>query len=70
MQHLADTLTSAYDSKWQGAGAAQQNDFLSFLTTGDLIFIVLGVTLIIWAVLIIYLIRLEKKLEKLEQTHD
>lgn len=70
MQQVTDTLTSSYNSKWQGAGSVQQSDFLSFLTTGDLIFIVLGVTLIIWTVLIIYILRLEKKLQNLEQSHE
>ncbi len=59
-----------YGESWDGASAPDQgNVIMQAMASNDLIFVVLGVSLIIWFVLITYLIRLEKKLEKLEKDH-
>ena len=68
---VVDTLSQAYADKWSGAEAEQTNAFIHFMYSNDLIFVVLGVTLIIWLVLLFFLIRLDKKVGKLEdQMHS
>ena len=62
-----DTLTQSYADKWQGAGDAGENAVMAFMNSNELIFVVLGVSLIIWFVLIFFLMRLDKKINKLEQ---
>jgi len=62
-----DTLTESYADKWKGAG---DSGLLAFMNSNDLIFVVLGVSLIIWFVLIFFLIRLDKKIDNLEQKVD
>ncbi len=63
-----DTLASAYSDRWQGVQDPEHsNMIMQAMASNGLIFVVLGVSLIIWFVLISYLIRLEKKLDKLEQ---
>lgn len=63
----ADTLSSAYAEKWQGTeGFESSNVIMQAMASNNLIFIVLGVSLIIWFVLIAYLVRIEKKLDRLE----
>ena len=65
-----DTLTQSYADKWQGGGEAGENAIMAFMNSNDLIFVVLGVSLIIWFVLIFFLIRLDKKIQNLEQKVD
>lgn len=60
-----DTLTESYSNKWSGAGDG--TGFIGFLSSNDLIFIVLGVSLIIWFILLFFLIRLDKKVASIEQ---
>jgi hypothetical protein len=63
-----DTLTQAYSQKWDAAGdLAQSGWFVQTAASYDLIFIVMGVSLIIWFVLLFFLIRVDKKVQKLEQ---
>ena len=64
---VVDTLTQAYASKWSGAELEQTNAFISFMYSNDLIFVVLGVTLIIWAVLLFFLFRVDSKITSLEK---
>ena len=67
---LSDTLSSAYAESWQGAdGFEGGNVIMQAMASNNLIFVVLSVSLIIWFVLITYLIRLEKKLDRLEKQH-
>ncbi len=68
---VSDTLSSAYGDSWEGVRetAEQGNVIMQAMASNNLIFVVLGVSLIIWFVLIAYLIRIEKKLEYLEQKH-
>lgn len=63
---LVDTLTQAYSDKWSGAELEQTNAFLTLMYSNDLIFVVLGVTLIIWAVLLFFLFRVDSKVSSLE----
>lgn len=65
---VVDTLTQTYSEKWSGAAEAEQaNAFIQFMFSNDLIFVVLGVSLIIWFTLLFFLIRLDKKVTKLEE---
>ena len=61
----ADTLTQAYSDKWDGA-SQDDGAFVDFMTSNDMIFVVLGVSLIIWFVLLFFISRTEKKLAILE----
>lgn len=63
----ADTLTKSYSQKWDAAsGMDQASPLIKAAASNDLIFIVLGVSLIIWFVLLFFIIRVDKKVGKLE----
>jgi hypothetical protein len=64
----ADTLSSAYSDRWEGATTGAESDFflIEFLASNELIFVVLSVSLIIWFVLAFYLVRVDKKIDALE----
>ena len=63
-----DTLTQAYSDKWAGTESLEEaNAFITFMYSNDLIYVVLGVTLIIWFTLLYFLIRVDKKVSKLEE---
>ena len=63
-----DTLTESYSPKWDGtAGLDQASPLIQTAASYDLIFIVLGVSLIIWFVLLFFIIRVDKKISKLEE---
>ena len=63
-----DTLTQAYSDTWSGAtGAEEAGALIQFMSSNDLIYVVLGVSLIIWLVLIFFLFRVDKKVSKLEE---
>lgn len=65
---VVDTLTQTYSDKWSGApGAEEANAFVQFMSSNELIYVVLGVTLIIWFVLLFFLFRLDKKVTRLEE---
>lgn len=65
---LADTLTSAYSDKWDAAEEVETaGAFVQFMSSNDLIFVVLGVSLIIWFVILFFLFRIEQKLTLLER---
>lgn len=64
---VVDTLTKAYAEKWSGAELEQTNAFITFMYSNDLIFVVLGVTLIIWAVLLFFMFRVDSKVSSLEK---
>src|SRR5690625_5149686 len=62
-----DTLTQSYSGKWEGVeGVEQTSQFIQFMASYDLIFVVLGVSLIIWFVLLFYIIKVGKNVTKLE----
>lgn len=63
-----DTLTNSYGDKW--AAMDQMNEasgFVQFMASNDLIFVVLGVSLIIWFVLLFFMIRVDRKVSALEE---
>lgn len=65
----ADTLTQSYSATWEGTeGLEESSQFLQFMASYDLIFVVLGVSLIIWFVLLFYIIKVDKNIAKLEKT--
>ncbi len=62
-----DTLTETYSQKWDAAGGLENaSPLIQTAASYDLIFIVLGVSLIIWFILLFFIIRLDKKVSKLE----
>ena len=64
-----DTLTESYSGRWEGMeGVEESSAFIQFMASDDLIWVVLGVSLIIWFVLLFFLIRVDKKVTKLEKT--
>lgn len=63
-----DTLTETYSQKWEGAADTENaSALIQAAASYDLIFIVLGVSLIIWFILLFFIIRLDKKVSKLEE---
>ena len=66
---VVDTLSSSYSQKWAGAESSEQaGTIIAAMASYDLIFIVLGVSLIIWFVLLFFIIRTDKKVSQLEKT--
>lgn len=61
-----DPLTQSFADKWSGAELEQTNAFIKFMYSNDLIFVVLGVTLIIWLVLLFFIFKVDKKVSALE----
>lgn len=63
-----DTLTKTYSQKWEAAaGLDQASPLVQAAASNDLIFIVLGVSLIIWFILLFFIIRVDKKVGHLEE---
>jgi len=63
-----DTLTSSYSDQWAGVeGAEQTSGFIQFMASNDLIYVVLGVSLIIWFVLLFYMIKVDRNVSRLEE---
>lgn len=63
-----DTLTKTYSQKWEAtAGLDQASPLIQAAASNDLIFIVLGVSLIIWFILLFFIIRVDKKVGQLEE---
>jgi type VI protein secretion system component VasF len=68
MQAVQDTAASGFAPKWHGAHAAQNaSSFMTMMASHNLIFIVLGVSLIIWFVLLFFIIRTDRKITHLER---
>ena len=67
-QSTVDTLTSSYSDQWTALENSDQSSaFIQFMSSNDLIFVVLGVSLLIWFVLLFFIIRVDKKISKLEK---
>jgi CcmD family protein len=64
---VVDTLTQAYSDIWQPVAGSNNSAFINAMASNDLIFVVLGVTLIIWFVLLFYMIRIDRRLGRIEQ---
>lgn len=66
-----DTLTSSYSDSWQGIeGVEQSSGFVQMMASNDLIFVVLGVSLIIWFILLFFIIKVDKNVSRLEDKID
>lgn len=53
---------------WEGMEQAEYSSaFMQFLASNDLIFVVLGASLLIWFTLLFFIIRLDRKVAQLEQ---
>ncbi|MEX0771439.1 MAG: CcmD family protein [Balneolaceae bacterium] len=66
-----DTLTQTYGDKWEAAeNFGQASGFVQMLASNDLIFVVLGVSLIIWFVLLFFMVRVDRKVSRLEKKMD
>lgn len=63
-----DTLTESYSGSWEGVqGIEQSSAFIRFMASDDLIWVVLGVSLIIWFILLFFIIRVDRKVSGLEK---
>lgn len=63
-----DTLSENYGSQWEGtSGLDQAGPIMQAVASNDLIFVVLGVSLIIWFVLLFFIVRVDKKVGRLEK---
>lgn len=63
-----DTLTQVYSDKWEAANEVEHaNAIIAFMYSNHLIYVVLGVTLIIWSVLLFFLFRVDRKVSALEE---
>lgn len=66
-----DTLTKAFENKWHAASEmSSSNAIIQAMGSHNLIFIVLGVTLIIWFVLLFFIIRVDRKVTTLEKKQE
>jgi len=64
-----DTLTSSYSGEWIAMEQMDKaNGLIQFMGSNDLIFVVLGVSLLIWFVLLFFMVRTDRKLTKLEES--
>jgi type IV secretory pathway VirB6-like protein len=65
---VVDTLSESYSDQWAGAESAEQTStVITAMASHDLIFIVLGVSLIIWFVLLFFIIRTDRNVSRLEE---
>jgi len=72
-----DTLTASYGDKWDGVTATTgdptletESAFVQMMSSNDLWPVVLGVSLIIWFILLFFVLRLERRLQQAEaSTH-
>jgi hypothetical protein len=67
----SDTLSKAYDAKWEASeGFGQDSSIIQWFSSNELVFVVGAVSLIIWIGILYYLIRIEKKLNLLEKDQN
>lgn len=68
-QSSVDTLTNSYSDSWQGLeGIEESSGFIQMMASNDLIFVVLGVSLIIWFILLFFIIKVDRNVSKIEKT--
>jgi hypothetical protein len=75
MSQQVDTLSASYGDKWQGVTSTggdptpqTESAFVQLMGSNDLWPVVLGVSLIIWFVLLFFVYRLERRLHHVEAT--
>lgn len=57
-----------YYDQWDGISEPEySSSIMQFMASNDLIFVVLGVSLIIWFTLLFFLYRLDRKVSQLEK---
>lgn len=67
----SDTLSKAYDTKWEASESfGQDSSIIQWFSSNELVFVVGAVSLIIWIGILYYLVRIEKKLSLLEQNQQ
>ena len=66
----SESLSTAYDSIWAGANmpASPLSPLEQAMLSNDKLFVVLAVVLIIWAGVIFFILRTDRKLTKLERS--
>lgn len=63
-----DSISNRYSERWEGLDSIEESSsFIQFMGSNDLIFVVLGVSLIIWFVLIFFMIKIDRNVSKLEK---
>lgn len=63
-----DSLSNRYSERWEGLdGIEESSSFIQFMGSNDLIFVVLGVSLIIWFVLIFFMVKVDRNVSRLEK---
>lgn len=63
-----DSVSNRYSERWEGLeGIEESSSFIQFMGSNDLIFVVLGVSLIIWFVLIFFMVKIDRNLTRLEK---
>lgn len=68
---VVDSISNRYSERWEGLdGIEESSSFIQFMGSNDLIFVVLGVSLIIWFVLIFYMIKIDRNVSKLEKKFE
>lgn len=68
-QSAVDTLSDSYSESWQALeGIEQSSGFIQMMASNDLIFVVLGVSLIIWFILLFFIIKVDRNISKIEST--
>ncbi|MEX0649161.1 MAG: CcmD family protein [Balneolaceae bacterium] len=64
-----DTLTNSYSDSWQALeGIEQSSAFIQMMASNDLIFVVLGVSLIIWFILLFFIIKVDRNISEIEKS--
>lgn len=67
-QSSVDTLTQSYGGEWEAMSQMDQaSGLVQWMATNELMPVVLVVSLTIWFVLLFYLVRMDKKLTRLEE---
>jgi hypothetical protein len=63
-----DTLTQSYGDQWGALDQVEEASwFIQAMASNDLIFVVLGVSLIIWFSLLFFMVRVDRKVSRLEE---
>jgi CcmD family protein len=67
-QEAKQNTATAYDTIWANPGAQQSGGLEGFMLSEDKLFVVLAVVLIIWAGIAFFVLRTDRKLDRLERT--
>jgi CcmD family protein len=67
-QEAKQNTATAYDTIWANPGVQQSGGLEGFMLSEDKLFVVLAVVLIIWAGIAFFVLRTDRKLDRLERT--